>query len=489
MKFKKRYLFILLTTLLFTCKKEEFFTDKSALLGFSTDTVTFDTIFTTIGSTTKNFRVYNPYNQPVKISSIYLGGGENSYFRLNIDGIKAKRADNVEIFSKDSLYIFVEVTLDPTMTNSPLIIKDSVIFNINGNQQNIKLIAFGQDVHLINNEYVPTQTWNADKPYLIYNRAAVDKGNILTLDAGTRVYFHGTNSSLLILGTLKVNGTKDNPVIFQGDRLEHFYDNISGQWGTIVIFPESYNNEINYAIIKNAIAGLQVGFYDDFSEPSVTIRNTIIQNASYAGIYAFGAKIEAGNMVFANCGGAAISCLRGGEYHFYHCTVSSSGDVPFNLHSDPSVIITNRVLIDELDSATNTTVKVAYDDDLKAADFYNNIIYGSLADEVYLVNNGNNQFNYKFDHCLLKNDPDSLDSSNPEHFNAVIFNENPKFISYVWDHIDLQLDTLSPAKDAGNIDIVNAVSWLEYDYNGNSRIADGKPDLGAYERIENKSIQ
>lgn len=488
MKFKKRYLLILLTTLLFTCKKEEFITDKSVLLGFSTDTVTFDTIFTTIGSATKNFRVYNSYNQPVKISSIYLGGGENSYFRLNIDGLKTKRADNVEIYSKDSLYIFIEVTLDPTMSNSPLIIKDSIIFNINGNQQNIKLIAFGQDVHLINGEYIPTQTWNADKPYLIYNSAAVDSGNILTMDAGTKVYFHDISSSLLIYGTLKVNGTKDNPVTFQGDRLEHFYDNIPGQWGTIVILPESYNNEINYAIIKNSMAGLQVGLANDYSEPSVTIRNTIIQNASYIGIYAFGAKVEASNTVIANCGSSAIACLRGGDYHFYHCTVSDSGDAPFNPHSDPSVVITNRILISETDTQTNKNVNVIYDDDLKAADFYNSIIYGSLADEIYLVNNGNNLFNYKFDHCLLKNDPDSLDT-NTEHFNTVIFIKNPEFISCEWDHLDLQLDTLSPAKDAGSIDIINTLPWLEYDYNGNSRIADGKPDLGAYERIENDTIQ
>ncbi len=488
MKFKKRYLLILLLGILFTCKKEDFYTDSSAILGFSTDTVTFDTIFTTIGSATKNFRVYNPYNRPINISSVYLAGGDNSYFRLNVDGVKGKRADNVEIYSKDSLYIFVEVTLDPNMKNAPLIIKDSIIFNVNGNQQNIKLIAFGQDVHLINGEYIPTQTWTADKPYLIYNSAAIDKNDVLTVDAGSKIYFHGTNSSLLVMGTLRVLGTKDNPVIFQGDRLEHFYDNVAGQWGTIVIFPDSYDNEINYAIIKNPIAGIQVGFYNDYSEPSLTIRNTIIQNASYAGIYAFGAKIEAGNTVFANCGGAAISCLRGGEYNFYQCTVSNR-DTPFNPRVAASVILTNRILVDELDSATNTYIKAVYDGDLKSAGFYNSIIYGSLINEVSLVDNKQNQFEYMFDHCLVKNDPDSLESTNTDHFNAVVFNKYPKFISDDWDKINLQLDTLSPAKDAGSIGLINTKPWLEYDYNGNSRVADGKPDLGAYERIENSTTQ
>ncbi|MBN2349711.1 MAG: hypothetical protein JXJ22_12765 [Bacteroidales bacterium] len=477
------FLLIFLALVLYQCRKDEYITRSDAKLKFSADTVTFDTIFTTIGSTTKNFRVYNPYKQSLRINSIRLANGEDSKFRMNVDGQMASHVEDIELFSNDSMFIFIEVTLDPVNSNDPMVILDSVLFETNGNQQNIKLVAFGQDVHLINGELLNTQTWTADKPYLVYNSMAIDENEVLTIQEGVRVHFHSANSSMLVLGTLKVEGTKDNPVIFQGDRLEDFYDNIPGQWGTIVFFPGSKNNEMDYAIIKNAVAGMQVGFYNDYSVPGIIIRNTLIQNMSFAGIYAFGAKIDASNSVIAYCSNAALALLRGGEYNFYQCTISNLGDF-YAPNDESAVVISNRIIYPELDTVEQVYYNVEYTDDLTKAFFSNSIIYGSMANELVLADNGVNMFEYKFDHCIIKNNPDSVESNNAGRFNEVLFNKNPKFISVERDKLNLQLDTLSPAKDIGDPALLLLYPYLEFDIIGNSRIQDGMPDLGAYERTE-----
>ena len=105
--------FIVFLVITFSCRKEEFITDSGTKLSFSVDTVMFDTVFTTIGSTTKRFKIYNKYNKTISVSSIYLANGNSSNFRLNIDGQQSNSVSDVEVLANDSLYIFVEVTVDP----------------------------------------------------------------------------------------------------------------------------------------------------------------------------------------------------------------------------------------------------------------------------------------------------------------------------------------------------------------------------------------
>ena len=68
------------------CRRISFIEDSGAKLTFSRDTVKFDTVFTTVGSATRSFKIYNPYNENIRISSIELMGGEPSNFRMNVDG-------------------------------------------------------------------------------------------------------------------------------------------------------------------------------------------------------------------------------------------------------------------------------------------------------------------------------------------------------------------------------------------------------------------
>ena len=169
MQLRFSVLILLIGLILFSCNQEEFTTASDVKLEFATDTVTFDTIFSSIGSTTKWFTVKNPNKQSVKISRIFLAGGSRSVFRLNINGVQANEDFDITISGGDSLFVFVEVTIDPTGQNNPMVVQDSIVFNLNGNTQDIDLIAFGQDFHLLNSEVLKTQRWVNDKPYLIYN--------------------------------------------------------------------------------------------------------------------------------------------------------------------------------------------------------------------------------------------------------------------------------------------------------------------------------
>lgn len=477
---KNLFLLLLLVLIFLSCNKDRFDPDPDARPSFSADTILFDTVFTTIGSATLNLKVYNRSSRPLLIRSIELAGGEDSFFRLNIDGLPASREEDVEIPPDDSLYIFIAVTVDPTNENNPVIIQDSVVFNTNGLLQDVKLIAYGQDVHLINGEILSTQVWDNDKPYLIYNSMAVDTGQILTIEAGTQIYLH-RNSSMIVWGSLVVNGTWEDPVVFQNDRLETFYDIVAGQWGTLYLDPVSRGNRINHAFIRNSVGGIQIGYPSAEEMPDLELSNSMIMNTSYAGIYAFGAEINCYNTVIANCAGPAAALLRGGRYRFQHCTISNQGVIGSS-RTAPSVILSNVFNYTEYDPVTGISQRVTTSGDLEYADFSNTIITGNLNHELQFIQNQSNLFNYRFDHCLLKASEDSVDK---DQFNALILNEDARFMNDSDRYnLDFSLDTLSPAQDAGDPELLIAFPYLQPDITGTLRDAYGRPDLGAFERKE-----
>ena len=448
--------------LLVQCKKTEIDSDGS--ITFSTDTVSFDTIFSTIGSTTTFFKIYNPNNTDLKISKIHLGNS-HSMFRLNIDGYNKNSIENLIIPANDSLFVFVEVTVNPTNSNSPMVILDSVIFQMEKHSQNIKLQAFGQDVHLINGQIFKTDTtWTNDKPYLIYNSMLVDSLTSLTIEEGCRLHFHH-HSGMYIKGQLIVKGTKDNPVLFQGDRLEYFYDDIPGQWDRIAFLEGSFNNKINYAIIKNGVIGIQTGSLAINNKPSVEIKNTEILNMNYAGLYSLGGGITAENTIVSNCGFYEAALLIGGNYQFNQCTFVNFWK--YANRSEPSIVLTNFLL------ANNTY----YLGNLSTAFFGNCIIYGSLDDEIGFGKDNTTEFNYQFKNCLITYK--KTDISDTNHFQNIITGD-AKLVDYTKN--DFHLMQESPCIDAGDKTIGNTIPT---DLDEIPRTTDSAPDLGAFEYSPN----
>ena len=457
----------------FSCKDEKYISSSDVKLRFSVDTVKFDTVFSTLGSTTKHLKIYNPYGQKVLVSSIKLAKGEKSNFRLNINGVPANEVKNLEIAPLDSVYIFVELTVDPNGQNLPLVVNDSILFVTNFNHQFVDLLAWGQDFKLIKQKKLKSTTWTNEKPYLVYNYAFVDSNETLTIEQGTKIYFH-KDAGLYVKGRVVAKGTIQNPIIFQGDRLEDVYANVPDQWSQILLYSGSKNNEFSNVEIKNANIGLQVGNIEDKGFATVKLSNTKIQNMAYAGIFALKSEIVAENCLITNCGSFAVALLVGGSYEFTHSTIANYwGGYSSKARSTPSLLIQNFVSVKK--------DKPAYVGDLLKANFGNCIIAGHVFDQNELILNKRNGalFNYKFDRCILQV-ADTFKTSNEEHYLNILKGLNPKFID-PYKKFNFELDTLSPAKDSGKVNISRLVP---NDLKGRNRLLDKGPDIGALERQE-----
>ncbi|MDP2339119.1 MAG: right-handed parallel beta-helix repeat-containing protein [Bacteroidota bacterium] len=472
------HILILVLTLgyLFSCEDEKYLSSADVKLRFSVDTVMFDTVFTTIGSTTQHLKIYNPYNQKVLISSIKLAKNGTSNFRLNVNGVSSNEVKNLEIAPFDSMYIFVEVTIDPSGQNLPLVVKDSIEFVTNSNRQDVDLVAWGQDFKLIRREILKNTTWTNEKPYLVYNYAYVDSNATLTIQPGTKIYFH-KYAGLYVKGKVLAKGTVENPIFMYGDRLEDVYSDVPDQWNGVLLYSGSKNNEFANVEIKNAYIGLQVGNIENDGFSTVKLNNVKIQNMAYAGIFAMKSDIQANNCLITNCGFYAVALLVGGNYEFNHSTIANYwGGYSLKARTSPSLQIQNYLIIKDK----------KYIGDLTKANFGNCIITGNAinGNEVLLSKKNEALFNYKFDRCILQV-ADTFKTNSPEHFVNILRGKDadPKFID-PYKKFNFELDTLSSAKDAAN----KTISKLyPTDLKGRDRFLDNGPDIGALERQEKKS--
>ncbi len=459
------------------CRDDGFDTDPSINLSFSADSLLFDTVFVQVGSATRYLKVYNNHNRRINISSITLAGGTQSNFRINVDGASGTTIRDVEINPRDSIFVFVEVTVDPVHQPLPLIIVDSLIFNTNNNIQDVKLAAWGQDANFIYPNYADTvndiqfhlitenTTWTNNLPYVIYGLAVIAPDVTLTIEEGVRLHFHN-NGSMIFLerSSLKAHGSLEQPIRIQGDRLESFYRDVPGQWGRIWFYPTSKDHEINHAIIKNGTVGLHVDTIGSTTRPTLTIQNTIIKNMSIAGLLAQGSHVVAENLLVANCGEHAAILALGGHYEFSHCTFANY----YTLQSrrTPSMVFNNYY------EDVNGNIQIR---DFTHLSFSNSIIYGTLQEEILLDFHTGTSPPLFFDHCLIRTE---LDTSGPD-FIQVIKNMNPSFNDT--QNNDYRLRDDSPAIGAGNPDVSRQIP---VDLLGNDRSQ--RSDIGAiqYHPIE-----
>ena len=444
-------------------KKDKVDTNPSLVLAFSTDTVFFDTVFPTVGSITKRLIVYNPNNNKVNISTIRLAGGQASSYRININGTPEMSASDIEIPGEDSIFIFVRVTIDPHNQNTPFVVSDSLEFVTNGNLQNVRLVAWGRDAFFYRKATLKGAiVWDSLKAHVIYESLRLDKNSTLTIMPGTRVYFH-KDAYLAVArqSTLKVAGTPDHLVRFQGDRMDPFYKDLPGQWGGIYLEKGSVDNEIEYAFIKNGMFGLALDSMGRASAPLLSIRNSIIQNMASVGIYADFSSITAINCVIGDCGGNCLSVNNGGSYDFKYLTV---GNYWFSsVRHAASVYLSNHGY-DSLGTPTHNP--------LSKAAFTNAIIYGSNDEEIELDSVALAPFEYTFDHAILKT---RLKTSNQARYINCMVNKDPKFVDT--ELLNYKIDSISPAIKAGL-----PLQEIPFDILGHERGL--TPALGAYEYVK-----
>ena len=440
---RKKYfnagLAILLTGWLIGCNDfNNYSASPKHVLSFSTDTLSFDTVFTTVGSMTGYFMIYNRNSEALNIETIHLAGSEKNGFRINIDGRKGNIFNDIPIWKKDSLYVAVEVTVHPNDNNSPFVIYDSIVFVTNGSTQYVLLEAYGQNANIIKGGtvFACDTTLTAERPYLVYDSIQIQEGVTVQIEQGASFYMH-KDAKWLIEGTMITNGTQDEPVLFRADRLNKFsadlsYDNISAQWDGLYFGASSFDNELNYTLIRNGISGLTF----EKSTPDrkkIDIRNSQICNMDGNVLSAVNCHIEAANTEFSNASDYLVF-LSGGKYRFVHCTIANyMQSAMMSLH--PTRLIQALTLANHLISFNEDNEEENLQFPLLEAFFDNCIIDGTLlsdtinrykgeisfsTDDAFLDGN-DNHFNYRFNHCVMKTK--KVDN---ERFHDVLFIENPK---------------------------------------------------------------
>ncbi|MDR1336653.1 MAG: hypothetical protein LBK22_07490 [Tannerella sp.] len=461
-------------------------------LRFSVDTLSFDTVFSSVGSITKEFMVYNPNGEALKIESIMLANAGKSGFRINVDGRKGDSFREIDIWKKDSLYVSVEVTVNPNGVHQPLIIEDSILFYTNGIRQSVLLQAYGQDIHLIKGgvTYTEDTVLTADLPYLVYDSLTVAEGATLTLEKGVRFYMHD-RASLIVAGTLRANGTQEEPVLFRGDRLDYIYaeivlpyDRVPGQWRGIYFTSASFDNELNYVIIRNGFSGLV--FRESTPErKKIDIRHSQITHMDDNLLVAINCRIEASDSEFSNSTNATVA-LIGGKYRFAHCTLANYKKIgkSRNLQS-PCLMLSNHLKSDE-----NET-----DYPLQEARFDNCIIDGSFsADSTHLYSGelmfftkepeeqqGNDAtFNYRFNSCFMK-----TARIENERFIRNLFVKSPTYLKTATREEAYEYDfrLANESEGIGRADRTVSEQFPTDRYGVNRLTGDTAPSIGAYEYV------
>ena len=475
-------LFILLLTLV-QCKYEERFYEGSDInLRFSLDTLHFDTVFTSIGSATRFFKVYNDEDLPIKLD-VQLESFSNSKFRLNIDGSPGKSFEQIEIAALDSMYVFCEVTIDPDepLSQSPFVIEEDILFTVNGKEQKILLEAWGQNANYFPNKFANNKVyrqvcnlqeivWDDPKPYVVYGVMILDSCT-LRLPPGTEIYIHGgiANNDFGIYrdgliyvfpqGKIIAEGSAEEPVIFQSDRLEPEFQDEWGQWQGLRFAIGNKGSILEHTIIRNAINGI---ILDSLS--SLKVKSSIINNCSNFGIFTYHANLQMENSLIYNTGSNALALTYGGDHRITYSTLAN-----YNT-SESALFFNNYVCRGDLCQSISVN------------DFYliakNNIIYGQGSDEINISEVEEAILDYHFETCIVKIE-ELLDPDDHPDFlsfcEGCIIADSGDTLFVNASELDFHLDSLSIAESKA-VPIPNIL----LDLDGKERDIT-MPDIGCFE--------
>ena len=473
------YILILLIGLI-SCRQGVVSDDPTLKLQFSHDTVLFDTVFTTMGSSTKRVMVYNPNENALCIDQVSLREGR--YFHINLDGENSmEELRNITLRGGDSLFLFVRAYIDPQKENSPVLVDDEIAFGVNGNVQTIQLQAYGQNIKRIRNNkglvVFQDLTLTNDKPYLMYDTVAV--AGDLTIQAGATVYMHA-GAMLYAYGNVSAQGTKEEPIIFRGDRMDMLFDSVpyrmaSGLWNGIYLvnpvdmLPPTY--KIEYMDILSGSVGLYVYSEAGSNLPQLTLQNSRIHNHSIYGLVVQNVDATVVNCEISNCASYCVY-LAGGKHEFVHNTIASYYGYPYtnlNIHQNILADDVAAVYINNLSKNTAKTV----------SSFKNCIITGGRKNNVVVATPFTEYYEGRFEGNYLRSD--SLDEAFAKNnvyasdSDSTVF-RNIYYLYKEYHYYDFHLDTLSPARGIGD-----SIVALPYPLDREGVQRKTKPDAGCYE--------
>lgn len=471
--------YTVMSFLLYSCLSEEDYSLSSTeRLTFATDTLAFDTVIAGEPTNTYTTQIFNHNSKAIRISRAYLGKGEQSPFRINLDGeyLEGGSSGSLEISAGDSLRIFAELTAPRTDTDTPQKIEETLFFVLeSGISQKLLLTASGQDVTVMRGVVIDKDVaWSSSRPYQIFDSLVVAKGATLTLSPGCKLLFH-PSASLIVHGRLLAEGSREAPIEMRGDRLGYMfsnqpYDRIPNQWGGLIFTSTSLNNQLNYCDIHSGSFGIRCDSTKTNSQ-KILLQNSIIHNVGGDAFHAQLCNTFVGNSQISNAGEDCVH-LVGGSHSFVHCTIGR-----FYVFRG-----TEGVALRFSNHENDTRMP------LNQADFTNCLITGYGADEVISeksVRYKEEPFNYKFSHCLLNTpkatseflinclfEEDSPSDTRREQNFSPGFDLKRLLFSFV----------LSPQSAAkGKADAIVSQKNYPTDRLGKDRFADGIPDIGCYE--------
>lgn len=390
---------ILSVLILWSCTDDwNFSTDSRYTLVFSADTVSMDTVFSGVASSSAKFMIYNSNDVGLRFDAV-MGGGAGSPFRMNVDGEGGTSVLGLEIPAGDSLFCYISVNIPESQSTELFNAFDSIRFILeNGNVQFVRLSAHGQNaVRLRGLKIVSDTVLSARLPYIIFDSLSVANNATLTLSPGISLYFH-SGAVLDVAGKLIAQGTPDSMILMRGDRLDKMlttppvsYDLLAAQWGGIRFRSGSYDNVLSYCDIHGGSFGIKA---DSASADKVkfNMNSCIVHNVEGNGIEVTGCSIDVVNSQITNAGSSCLD-IAGGKSDFTFCTIA-----------DLSLWSVGKQAVVIRDSRDNVNVPFA------GAQFRNCIITGRHANEVVveLQDSIKQTDRYSFDYSLVLTS-DSLD--------------------------------------------------------------------------------
>ena len=447
------YLFIIISFVFFitACdNKDEFNHDSNFSLAFSKDSITFDTIFSGLPSTTKQLKIYNPSSQTILINEIRLENDTN--YQLNIDGVNGNLSKNIEILPKDSLYIFIKLNAVDLNQDAPRILNDYLLFSFNSKVLKFKLKSWTQDVIRFSKNKLETQTWSKNRPYFIEENLTLEKDHKLSIQAGTKVYFK-KGAGLHIKGELNIKGSFKEPVFFGSSRKEELYKNVPGQWEGLFFYSESKNNIISHLQLENSIKGINAQS-DINNNNKLEVEYSKFLNFTKTGIATNNFNLKMHDVIVSNCGEQNVLLEGNGDFEFSHCNLINFWQIASR---------TKNCLSYLANETSDNPFKI-----------YNSIIYGLNLNELEIKNTAN----IEIENCLIKLNDENQNILSAS-FKSCIFNTEPNFIDKNKHNYNLRLG--SPLINTAKLDFAN---HHPLDFNGNSRLSDTSPDIGCFELID-----
>ncbi|MBF1427774.1 hypothetical protein [Hoylesella nanceiensis] len=451
---------------------DSFPSSPNSRLVFSSDTLRLDTVFSTIQSSTKTLWVYNRGNSNIHCNTIRLENGNQTGFQVNVDGISIGKnvgyqTSEIDVRAKDSIRIFVKFLGEKVSVDSPMQVKDNLIFVLdNGREERLQLETYVWNANIIRQLSVKNDTTiSTTKPTVVYGGIDIAEGSTLTIAAGTTLYFHG-DAGINVNGRLICNGTADKNVVLRGDRLDKLfenlpYDRVSGQWKGIKINSSSYGNVMNYTDVHSAFDGIKIDSSNVATEKLFLNSCRIHNNLGY-GLYVNHSKVRIQNTEITN---SEADCLylKDGDVDILASTIAQF--YPFNARRGYAVNLLYR-------KANPLTFKC------------DNCIITGFSDDVFNISTDDkdsNLNNITISNTLLRTP--TIDKPRGMALNNIMYEDVKDTISYGeknFKMIDLKtmffdFSLKEKAKARNN---AFATTLPSNDRRGESRV--GHPDLGAF---------